>query len=346
MLQVVILLVIAWIFYKVIISFSNNKIQKQPEQKTIELIVKLEIQNNEDLENAYKKLSELEDYSKKVKSKKDFLALNNAISKLKQAIFQYEKTIHSRMPPLIIKSYTETNFLDNTDDNDNYEGTFYGGVNDEIPYIHNYRLVYRDGKGKKTERDITTTKIGEDFDDDIMLLAYCHKRKANRSFFASRMIELIDLDTGEVVKDKKAHFRDKIKDYINSPEYLQMLKEQERLKYQYEFIEKNKDLFDIISYIVRVDGSFNPKERQIVHEYVKKIETSEHLDDTMVDKIMRNFGLITYQSFQNKVRKLQVINAIPFDLLEFTKEIVATQKTVSEAEQKIINYLEKRKEEK
>ncbi len=229
-------------------------------------------------------------------------------------------------------------------DYDNYEGTFYGGVNSEIPYAHEYRIIYEDGKGKKTERDITTIKIGEDFDDDIMILAYCHMRDAKRSFYATRMIELIDLETGEVIKDKRAYLRNKIKEYMDSPEYLLMLKEQERLKYQYDFIQKNKDLLDIMSYIVRVDGSYNQKEKLFVRYYLKLSEITDILDDDMVDSIMKNFGLITYQSFQAKVRKLQDKNAFKFDLLDFAKEIVATQKTSTDAEDQIISYLEKRKE--
>ncbi len=227
-------------------------------------------------------------------------------------------------------------------DCDNYEGTFNGNIDEAVPYVHDYRLIYKDGSGKITERDISTIRIGEDFDNDIMLLAYCHKRNAKRSFFVSRMLDLIDLETGEVIQDRNAHFLEKIREYFNSPKYKKTIEDQERLEYRDEFIQKNNDLLSIINYIVRADGSFNQKERQIVREYIKNIESSEHLNDEMIDFVMRNIEYISYQAFQARVRKLQDNNFLKIDLLKFASEIASTQKSVSEAEHKIIKYLEKR----
>lgn len=232
---------------------------------------------------------------------------------------------------------------DKDSDYDNYEGTYYGSVKDEIPYSHKFTLKYKDGNGRVTTRNIVTKKIGETFDGDYMLLAYCELRNANRTFYASRMIELADLDTGEFIDDKCDFFKSRIDDYFNSDEYKEMVESQNRMEFKYSFISKYKEVFEVMSYIVRVDGTFSQKERVIAREYVKKLESDGYLTDEMIDSIFKNFGLITYQSFQAKIRKIDDSDMVGFDILEFAKDIVATQKTSTDMEDKIVAYLEKRK---
>ena len=330
MLQIFIILVFICLFYmglqiylskkKQISQYEKKYFNKNHNQETIDLTIKLEITNNYDLENSHQQLEKLNEYLEKVSDKESREVLENAILKLNEAISSYE-TLH---------------------DCDNYEGTFNGNIDEAVPYVNDYRLIYKDGSGKITERDISTIRIGEDFNNDIMLLAHCHKRNAKRSFFVSRMLDLIDLETGEVIQDRNAHFPEKIREYFNSPKYKKTIEDQERLEYRDEFIQKNNDLLSIINYIVRADGSFNQKERQIVREYIKNIESNEHLNDEMIDSVMRNIEYISYQAFQARVRKLQDNNFLKIDLLKFASEIASTQKSVSEAEHKIIKYLEKK----
>ena len=106
------------------------------------------------------------------------------------------------------------------------------------------------------------------------------------------------------------------------------------------FKDKYKDILVIIGYIVRVDGSFIQKERDIVYEYLKKLDSSDFLDDESMKRIMKEYGIVSYQTFQARVRGLG--ENIPFDLIKFTEKIIGTQKSVSDAEEKALKYLKKR----
>jgi hypothetical protein len=64
------------------------------------------------------------------------------------------------------------------------------------------RLVisYCDAKGDFTRRRITLKRIAPR-GHDLLVLAYCHERRAPRHFLASRILECVDAETGEVFTD-------------------------------------------------------------------------------------------------------------------------------------------------
>jgi len=204
----------------------------------------------------------------------------------------------------------------------------------------NLRIKYKSGRNEHTEREIDILELGLAYNDDIMIEAYCHLRNQERSFYVGRMLEIIDLDTGEVIVDRKSFFKKLIDDYLKSPEYQETLEKIQRYEFTEDFKETYNDILVIMGYIVRVDGSFNQKEREIVYEYIHKLNDSPLLDENSMKRIMKEYGVVSYASFQNRVRKLG--ENPPFDLIEFTEKIIATQKTISDAEQKALNYLKKR----
>lgn len=66
-------------------------------------------------------------------------------------------------------------------------------------------LRYRDAEGAATARRITVRQVTRRADGDVLVVAYCHERRAMRSFLASRVDELIDLSTGEVAENPTAY---------------------------------------------------------------------------------------------------------------------------------------------
>ena len=58
-------------------------------------------------------------------------------------------------------------------------------------------IKYKNLKGEVSERKITINSI-EDLGGDYMLYTICHKSSARRNFKLSRVIELTDIESGEV----------------------------------------------------------------------------------------------------------------------------------------------------
>ena len=68
------------------------------------------------------------------------------------------------------------------------------------------QITYRDAKGQVSRRIIVTQKILE-ADADFRVFAFCHQSLRVKSFLATRMLELVDLSTGEVCEDACGWFR-------------------------------------------------------------------------------------------------------------------------------------------
>jgi hypothetical protein len=65
-------------------------------------------------------------------------------------------------------------------------------------------IAYRDGSAAPTQRRIEVEGFS-DFDGRIYLEAWCHLRRAMRSFRADRVAEMTSVQTGEVISDVQAY---------------------------------------------------------------------------------------------------------------------------------------------
>ena len=65
-----------------------------------------------------------------------------------------------------------------------------------------YQLKYRDSSDELSERLISTVVP----DGPDMISAHCHMRNAQRSFHLSKVIQLLDVESGEVIDDPWAYF--------------------------------------------------------------------------------------------------------------------------------------------
>ena len=70
-----------------------------------------------------------------------------------------------------------------------------------------FHCVYSSAAGVLSERCITIRRV-ELIVNDIKLIVYCHLRRATRTLLASRIIQLIDLNTGEVFDEAANYCRD------------------------------------------------------------------------------------------------------------------------------------------
>lgn len=71
------------------------------------------------------------------------------------------------------------------------------------------RIKYIDKTGKSSQRDITTKSISMHFGDGT-IEAYCQTQRGPRTFKMDRIIECIDLETGEFIEDVYQYLRGKI----------------------------------------------------------------------------------------------------------------------------------------
>ena len=125
---------------------------------------------------------------------------------------------------------------------------------------------------------------------------------------------------------------------------LEKLKEAESEEFAVKFRDKNRKLIETIAYIVKADNLFSQKEKQITMDLFKSIEKSEMLNYPAVNKkIFAN--LSSYMPKSDRAFKLcvnEVLKKYDIDLLQYAKDIVATQKTATDRENEILSYLEKR----
>lgn len=77
------------------------------------------------------------------------------------------------------------------------------GLDDAPPLI--FHLIYKDSKGDLTGRGFKLMRLGES-NHNLKIGGICYLRHAYRNFFASSILELTDLATGEVFEDGQRFF--------------------------------------------------------------------------------------------------------------------------------------------
>ncbi len=87
-----------------------------------------------------------------------------------------------------------------------------------------FHIVYRDSSGRMSERRIAIRKISAS-GNDLYISAFCFKRNALRNFYASRIQEMTDIGSGEVVD--------------NAIEYLKHMMDHKTTSNTMEFDEKD-----------------------------------------------------------------------------------------------------------
>jgi len=229
-----------------------------------------------------------------------------------------------------------------TNRDDNFEGWFYEEVEEYFPSNSQFRIKYRDGKGQETERVIDIYKFGE-AQHGWFFLAYCQLREGNRTFRSDRVLECVDMKTGEYVNDPSALLLER---WHNSNEYkalLERIRKREEREAETAFIEnylnEHSALLKTLLYLVRCDGRFDMHEKAIVKEVLEYINNDDLPSDKTLEKIYKKIALPTYGSFQASVRKLIQEAKYSIDIIDIAQRIVNTQSTVHPNEEQALNYL-------
>lgn len=117
-----------------------------------------------------------------------------------------------------------------------------------------FRIEYLDGGDAPTQRRIDIKGFSE-FDGKIYLEAWCHLRRAMRSFRADRVLEMTSLQTGEVISDVSSY----------APSLRRMLFDPG--KDYASLLAKARPGLSALIWIARADYDLSDEEMDILGEY-------------------------------------------------------------------------------
>lgn len=265
---------------------------------------------------------ESEKLSLKEKFQKELQEHNKKIS---DAIKQNRKSAHPRRyshPNIIASKINEFPEKDvwESGDVDLY------GEDGKILRKTDLRISYRDREGNITNRDVDVQRYAYRPDRGIgSMIAFCHMRKANRTFLFSGIKQSIDLETGEVISSIGAYL-DSL--YQQTPKYAVK-----------NFIDGNKAPLFILFCMAKADGVMRSKERSVIADYANKHGLTDFDAQDELLTQMKQWEANTRNRFHQAVReaKSEMVYDLE-DLLEACIQIIQTDKTIHSDEIRMLNY--------
>ncbi|MEY2892674.1 MAG: hypothetical protein RJA98_2582 [Pseudomonadota bacterium] len=151
-------------------------------------------------------------------------------------------------------------------------------------------------------------------------------RRAMRTFRMDRVLEAVDLETGEVLPDIRAWLADKSMNGVEAAAQTLM--------------DKHHGLLAILLYVGRADGRFTKAEKLVVADLAREITGDSRLDDQFITELVSEIDLPTIPGFQRAVK--QMARQAPeyrARVILAAERIVATQKTASAEEQGALDFM-------
>lgn len=212
-------------------------------------------------------------------------------------------------------------------DKDEWEGSFWE-VTQPLPARATLRLKYTDGAGRKTERTVDVRQFGA-MGPTSLLIGHCRMRNATRTFRTDRIQSCIDEETGEVVRDIRAYL---LQRYEESPDKTKDL-----------LLEGEYDTLRVLLYIGKADGQLRAAEKSVVKDTCIAITKDSRLTERAIDELFLSMDVPTLQAFKLAVGRLAKRDTIARSIvMSAAEKMVATQKTVHQAEQEALDYMKKR----
>lgn len=210
---------------------------------------------------------------------------------------------------------------------DEWEGSFWE-VAQPLPAKAKLRLKYTDGAGRKTERTVDVRQFGA-IGPNTLLIGHCNMRDATRTFRTDRVDSCIDEETGEVVSDVRAYLQTK---YEQSPD---------RTKNQ--LLEGEYDTLRVLLYVGKADGQLRAAEKTVIRDTCIAITNDSRLTDGSIGDLLTNMDVPTLQAFKLAVGRLAKRDeAARSVVMSAAEKMVATQKSVHQAEKEALDYMKKR----
>ncbi|MEJ6007549.1 WYL domain-containing protein [Paucibacter sp. AS339] len=212
-------------------------------------------------------------------------------------------------------------------DKDEWEGSFWE-VSQPLPAKAKLKLKYTDGAGRKTERTVDVRQFGA-VGPTTLLIGHCNMRDATRTFRCDRIESCIDEESGEVVSDVRTYLQTK---YDESPDRTKDL-----------LLEGEYDTLRVLLYVGKADGQLRSAEKAVIRETCVAITNDSRLTDGTIQDLLANMDVPTLQAFKLAVGRLAKRDpAAQSVVMTAAEKMVATQKTVHQAEQEALDYMKKR----
>jgi hypothetical protein len=144
-----------------------------------------------------------------------------------------------------------------------------------IPLHEMIFITYKNAKGEISQRRITVDRIETKEDGDCCLKSYCHEREELRDFLLSRIIEISDISTGEVIDDPFNYFNGRYGD----PEMFAINKVLEDFE---------KEILAMV-FIGRSDGVLKKCERKVILDFISK-KANVSFDTENLDKEIKRMN--------------------------------------------------------
>jgi hypothetical protein len=193
---------------------------------------------------------------------------------------------------------------------------------DLVPVNTRLRLSYQNAKLELSERTVHI----DHYDGSCYLRGYCELRDEYRTFRVDRIIECIDEETGEVIKDVPSHLWER---WTKSPEHIVSTA-----------FSKGNDILNILLYVGKADGQLRAAERAIIHSTVKAIAKDNKIPDDCINKHLNRIPVPSLHQFKLAIDR--VCKSSPKNMMttyKISKSIVDTQKKVHAHEAEILDYM-------
>lgn len=210
-------------------------------------------------------------------------------------------------------------------ENDAWEGAFWDVAAPRSVDL-TIHLLYKDGADRRTKRTVNVS--GFDPDADGIIIGHCMLRNATRTFRYDRIERAIDPASGEVITDVHAWLQEK---YIATPRGVAET-----------LADKHIDLFKVMLYVAKADGSMRAAEVQVIADLVAELTGDAQINAAVVKTVMSQLDTPTFHGFKLAFgRLIRQEHTIAIKAMDAAKNIVSTQKIVHAAEKEAIEYLEK-----
>jgi hypothetical protein len=137
-----------------------------------------------------------------------------------------------------------------------------------------YFITYKKSDNSVSKRRVLVRKISKSVDGNVILGCYCYERKAQRTFRVDRVIEAVDLATGEVIQNLIAHLN-----HVSGGGMAPAHAVSETSK----ILSKHRYPLNILIFLGRCDGRLHRFEIDIIYQYLMDIAFEASIDEKEVE---------------------------------------------------------------
>ncbi|HEV2365186.1 MAG TPA: hypothetical protein VGS12_13425 [Caulobacteraceae bacterium] len=191
-----------------------------------------------------------------------------------------------------------------------------------------FHINYRDASGSFSSRNVTLlsatpTAGGRDVD----LVAFCHLRGEERTFLASRVLQLVDLATGEAPPDPVAYFLAHPLLAGETPEAL-LVRE-----WRHELI--------LLTVAAALDGAVGREEEDAIVAFLERVRADGRIDRERLRSLLRLFSPTGSQVLRS-LERLERRPGAHGAFLGALEEVTAADGHVDEAEREFVAAIRRR----